>query len=152
MRKKPYNKNRADQEKRTDVVDSSIFKTPPFTESTSMWISLSTLYHQLLYYSSQEARWQVIHLSHTRIVPGGRHVVTWWTLRCLLLEVCWFRYPSCINHFISYSSQEARWQIINVSHILCMQHVNYQAIKARAGDSLDPPMFDFINDSRSCDS
>ena len=50
-------------------------------------------------------------------------------------KVCWFRYPSCINHFINNFSQVARWyrQVIQTLHhrLQCPDRRQYALARRR---------------------
>ena len=85
---------------------------PPLPCQKVSWFRYSSCINDLIKYSSQETCWKVSHLQYrqnTGIVPTWAYVVTRRTPRhsqspILIQEVCWFRYPSCFNYIINYSS------------------------------------------------
>jgi hypothetical protein len=70
------------------------------------------------------------HITGIVLAVPGRGVPTRWTPRCTRSafwnqKVCWFRYPSFIDHFINNSLQEVRRQVVQISqrpHQPCCQH------------------------------
>ena len=80
--------------------------------------------------TTQPSRYGPNHTTGIVLTGLGRSVLTRWTPWCTRSplrdqKVCWFRYPSFINHFIDNSLQEARRRVSKKTqhqHQPCRQH------------------------------